>query len=323
MNGTSSVGPGTWYLAPRSHTPVPVCSVAKDRFVDPWPGRWIPVGKGSCDVSVKGNGPLAIAGLDLTGVRGPHLNSFVSMLQREYFLYLGFESSDASFRLWGEVECGMVLGGVSPLPIFGLTAYMAMASQLTGGLVHPPPAPPLRQIPIMDTQPTRRAAGAYRCWRKWYATSDDMLESPVYSGLHDWVPGWNKMGGGHTGAKGFYGFATATDMVEGAGWRHALVNPLFSGPGLRTPVFGSVLLAGRVIRGQRGYRAQYVMPESLILTGDLDKDAGILRVADRYQMTVCTLDEAFAMPNGLVPYQGELPDYTEPKIEGDDSEASE
>lgn len=156
--------------------------------------------------------------------------------------------------------------------------------------------------------PATKFSGAYRGWRKWNFEVLDLGKGKrdyVLKGLaykSPWAPGWNDAQGyqprrGSSG--GFYVVETLDQLVtqDGGG-----MNEFLTG----ATVYGTALLAGRLRRGSKGARATRAKAESLILTGDLDVDAMLLEVADKYGMKVFnSLGSGKSLPVGLIAYSEE------------------
>lgn len=69
-------------------------------------------------------------------------------------------------------------------------------------------------------------------------------------------------------------------------------------------VIGSTLNYGRVVTATKGMRAEKAVPEYLVLSDNDDFNVRLLEVAEEYGMKLCSLEEAKAMPTGLMPYGG-------------------
>ncbi|MEV0269648.1 hypothetical protein AB0H43_12775 [Hamadaea sp. NPDC050747] len=146
---------------------------------------------------------------------------------------------------------------------------------------------------------------------------------------YEWKPGKNAVDRlpSTDSANGFYGFREFTQMyaqemlmfgsaltgVAVADQTDALIAAMQSvwatpltrrGTGPKHYVIGSVLGWGKYVEGKYGWRVQYAKPETLMLgpVSGLDWNARLLGVAEEYGMRAVSLDEATAMPSGLVEF---------------------
>ena len=70
-------------------------------------------------------------------------------------------------------------------------------------------------------------------------------------------------------------------------------------------VLGTALGKGKLVHATRGARMSHAKVENIILTGNMDVDAGLLQLADRHQAGVLTLGDAATLKTSIIEYEEE------------------
>ncbi len=274
---------GDWYIADIQTPPPCNVPVLAGRFADPWPAGWKFLGCGPIGVSTERSPykclwPSSSIRTRTHVIRGLFLSD-ADLVKMDGPFAVGWESSDHRTRLFAHTDVRRYWR-VGEFTVDTYWIHVAGAVARYCGLEMPAPADTFNGM-------------VYRGWRKWIPT-DEGLESPVFNSR--WTPGWNHALSG----KGFY----ACDSIDTLMPQDGACSDYRRG----SVVVGSVLAAGRAVRGTKGIRAQYVRPESFVLTGNVDHDTRLLGLAERFGMSVVSYEQAEQMPSGLIKYDGEPPE---------------
>jgi hypothetical protein len=145
----------------------------------------------------------------------------------------------------------------------------------------------------------RKLAGAYRGWRVWNRV-DHELKAVVAD--YTWQPGWNETqyNPARDNKSGFFLLMDVNVVMSEVVRDTTGIQGIFHSGNL---VLGSALAAGRMMRASKGVRAQKAKPEYIVMTGNLDLDADLLIVAEKYGMKPITLGDAMTLPKGIIPYE--------------------
>lgn len=131
--------------------------------------------------------------------------------------------------------------------------------------------------------------GGLRLWRKWRLSEEGELMALTQN--HVWISGENVVAGNSPGFRnnfGFYGYYSPPfKRDEGMFERW--------NKGHSNHCMGSTINYGKVVIAEHGARAEKAVPEYIVLSQNDDYNLRLLGVADKYNMKVCSYDEAMKM----------------------------
>jgi hypothetical protein len=261
---------GKWFIAPPG-APLP------DPKLKDWTAPWRATGEPPSEYKVWESSAPDGERMELEPIpRDARRNAYTEPNFRgTHFVSLGWESVDGAHRtIFHKVD------------LRDGTLHMERAGSkhtenyLTHFVMDPPPKP-IKQINAV-----------FRGWRQWKFTYEEAVADgggmipvlkPWSYSSYSWQPGWNEAIGyePHRGGEG--GFYVATDLGtviaqstknDGDAWLKG------------TQIWGTAILAGRIRTAEHGARGARGKPESIVLTGDIEVDAKLLEVAQRYNLRV-------------------------------------